>query len=75
MTDKKKALTSTGLCPICALIWIIVCFVNFRKLVGTTLLILIICAAIASITGAVAWFIRYLKLDKSNEYIQVDKGV
>ena len=67
MNDKKKALTSAVLCSICALIWIIVGFANFSKLTGTTVLILIICAAIAFVVGAVVWFIRYMKLDKSNE--------
>ena len=67
MNDKKKALFSAVLCSICALIWIIVGFANFSKLTGTTVLILIICAAIAFVVGAVVWFIRYMKLDKSNE--------
>ncbi len=67
MNDKKKALISAVLCSICALIWLIVGFVNFSKLTGTTVLILIICAAIAFAVGAVIWFIRYVKLGKSNE--------
>ena len=67
MNDKKKTLISAVLCSICALIWIIVGFANFSKLTGTTVLILIICAAIAFVVGAVVWFIRYMKLDKSNE--------
>lgn len=67
MNDKKKALISAVLCSICALIWIIVGFANFSKLTGTTVLILIICAAIAFVVGAVLGFIRYMKLDKSNE--------
>ena len=67
MNDKKKALISAVLCSICALIWIIVGFANFSKLTGTTVLILIICAAIAFVVGAVVWFIRDMKLDKSNE--------
>ena len=67
MNDKKKALISAMLCSICALIWIIVGFANFSKLTGTTVLILIICSAIAFVVGAVFWFIRYMKLDKFNE--------
>ncbi len=67
MNDKKKALISAVLCSICALIWLIVGFANFSKLTGTTLLILIICAAIAFVVGAIIWFIRYVKLGKSKE--------
>ena len=66
MNDKKKALISAVLCFIFALIWIIVSIINFGKLAGTTVLILIICAAIAFAVGAVIWFIRYVKLGKSN---------
>lgn len=67
MNDKKKALISAILCSICAVIWTILSIVNWSKLAGTTALILIICAAITSIGGAVVWFIRYMKLDKSTE--------
>lgn len=67
MNDKKKALTSAILCSICALIWIIVSIINFGKLAGTTMLILLICATIAFVVGAIIWFIRYVKLGKSNE--------
>ena len=64
MNDKKKALISAVLCSICALIWIIVGFANFSKLTGTTVLILIICAAIAFAVGAVIWFVRFLRYSK-----------
>ena len=67
MNDKKKALISTILCFICAVIWTILSIVNWSKLAGTTALILIICAAITSVGGAIIWFVRYKKLGKSNE--------
>ena len=67
MNDKKKALTSAVLCSICALIWIIVSIINLGKLAGTTVLILLICAAIAFLVGAIIWFIRYVKLGKSKD--------
>ena len=64
MNAKKKALTSAILCFICAVIWTILSIVNLSKLAGTTSLILIICAAITSIGGAIIWFARYAKLGK-----------
>ena len=64
MNDKKKALISTILCFICAVIWTILSILNWSKLAGTTALILIICAAISSIGGAIIWFVRYVKLEK-----------
>ena len=67
MTDKKKSLTSAVLCTICAVIWTIQSIVNWSKLAGTTALILIICAAITSVGGAIIWFVRYVKLGKANE--------
>lgn len=67
MNDKKKALISAILCSICAVIWTILSIVNWSKLAGTTALILIICAAITSIGGAIIWFVRYKKLSKPNE--------
>ena len=67
MNDKKKALLSAILCSICAVIWTILSIVNWSEFAGTTAFILIICAAITYIVGAVVWFIRYMKLDKSNE--------
>lgn len=67
MNDKKKALISTILCFICAVIWTILSILNWSKLAGTTALILIICAAISSIGGAIIWFVRYVKLGKANE--------
>ena len=68
MNDKKKALISAALCSICALIWIIVGFANFSKLTGTTVLILIICAAIAFAVGAVIWFVRFLRYQFPKEH-------
>lgn len=67
MNDKKKALISTILCFICAVIWTILSILNWSKLAGTTALILIFCAAISSIGGAIIWFVRYVKLGKANE--------
>lgn len=67
MTDKKKSFTSAVLCTICAVIWTILSIVNWSKLAGTTALILIICAAITSVGGAIIWFVRYVKLGKANE--------
>lgn len=64
MSDKKKELISTILCSICAVIWTILSIVNWNKLAGTTVLILIICAAIVSIGGVIVWFVRYMKLGK-----------
>ena len=64
MNNKKKALISTILCFICAVIWTILSIVNWNKLAGTTALILIICTAIVSIGGAIVWFVRYMKLGK-----------
>lgn len=67
MNDQKKALTSAVLCGVCALIWIIACLMHFEKLAGTSVLIMMICAAIASVISAIVWFIRYVKLNKSNK--------